>query len=160
MLNVTVLRAEVIRMSLSDRQRRFVRRARVARLTTVTEDGAPHAVPVCYALVDGAIVSALDEKPQSVDATELRRVRNVKADPRVTLLVDHYAEDWDELGWVQVRGRADLLRPDDDAHASAVRALREKYDQYADQAIAERPAIRVVPEAVVSWGDLTPRESA
>jgi PPOX class probable F420-dependent enzyme len=146
-------------MVLSDRERQFVRRARVARLATVTEDGAPQAVPVCYALVDGKVVSPLDEKPQSVDATELRRVRNIRADPRVTLLVDHYAEDWDELGWVQVRGTADLLRPDDGDHAQAVRALREKYDQYADQAIEERPALRVVPEETVSWGDLTPRES-
>jgi len=147
-------------MVLSERERRFVCRARVARLATVTEDGAPHAVPVCYALVGGRIVSPLDEKPQSVDAAELRRVRNVRADPRVTLLVDHYAENWDELGWVQVRGTADLLRPDDDGHAVAVRALREKYDQYTDQAIEERPALRVVPEEAVSWGDLTPRESA
>ncbi|WP_135533770.1 TIGR03668 family PPOX class F420-dependent oxidoreductase [Halostella pelagica] len=146
-------------MTLSESERQFVRRARVARLATVTGDGAPHAVPVCYALVDGAVVSPLDEKPKAVEATELRRVRNVRADPRVTLLVDHYAENWDELGWVQIRGTAELRQPNDDGHEPAVRALREKYDQYVDQAIESRPVLRVSPGTVVSWGNLSARES-
>ena len=144
-------------MAFSDREREFVRAARVGRLATVAGDGTPHAIPVCFALVGDAVVSPLDEKPKSVGPTELRRVRNVRQNPAATLIVDRYSEDWDELGWVQVRGRGSLLVPDDEGHDAAVRALRGKYDQYADQAIDRRPMLHVDPRRVVSWGDLSLR---
>lgn len=135
-------------------ERRYLETARVGRLATADADGRPHAVPVCFALVEDDLMSAIDEKPQSEDSSELRRSRDVRENPRVALVVDHYVEDWSRLGWLQVRGTATHLGPDESGHGSAVAALREKYDQYADHALDERPVVRISPGSAVSWGRL------
>jgi PPOX class probable F420-dependent enzyme len=139
-------------------ERAYLGAARVGRLATADGDGRPHAVPVCFALVGDppAVVSPLDEKPKDVAPGELRRVRDVAANPRVALVVDHYTEDWDRLGWVQVRGTASLQEPGSEDHADAAAALKEKYDQYHEHALAERPLLHVAPGHTVSWGDLSP----
>ncbi|MFB6119790.1 MAG: TIGR03668 family PPOX class F420-dependent oxidoreductase [Halobacteriaceae archaeon] len=138
----------------SPAERAFVEGARVARLATADGEGRPHAVPVCFAFVDERIVSPVDEKPKAAAPDSLRRVRDVRENPRVSLVVDRYAEDWAELGWVQVRGTAAVVNPDESAHGTAVSALREKYDQYADHALDARPLLRIDPGHVVSWGRL------
>jgi PPOX class probable F420-dependent enzyme len=137
-------------------ERRYLQDARVGRLATADADGRPHAVPVCFALVGDppAIVTPLDEKPKDADPRGLRRVRDVEANPRVALVVDHYTEEWDRLGWVQVRGTATVVDPAAAGHAGAVDALRRTYDQYREHAIGDRPVIRIDPGSVVSWGDL------
>lgn len=141
-------------MGWSDEERRYVASARVGRLATVDAEDRPHAVPICYALVGERIVSPLDEKPQSVEATDLRRVRNIRQNPRVTLVVDHYTEQWESLGWVQVRGRAAVVSPNEPGHSEAVSALRTKYDQYESHALRRRPLIRIEPGQIRSWGRL------
>lgn len=145
--------------AFDDREREYVERARVARLATADGEGRPHVVPVCFALVEGVdavdrIVTAIDEKPKRTDAADVRRVRDVSENPRVAFLVDRYVEDWSRLGWVQVRGTATVVDPDEAGHADDVAALRRKYDQYASHALAERPLIRIEPGSVVSWGRL------
>lgn len=137
-----------------DRERRYVEGARVGRLATADAEGRPHVVPVCFALDGEHVVTAVDEKPKRVGPDALRRSRDVEENPRVALVVDHYAEDWSQLGWVQVRGTATLLDPGQEAHTAAVAALRAKYDQYADHALDERPVIRISPGSVRSWGQL------
>jgi len=84
----------------------------------------------------------------------LRRSRDIDANPRVALIVDHYTGEWSGLGWVQVRGTATHLSPGDDSHPAAVAALRAKYDQYATHALDDRPIIHVNPGSVRSWGTL------
>jgi PPOX class probable F420-dependent enzyme len=111
--------------------RQRVRAAPVARLATVTPDGRPHLVPVCFALLatgDGdVIVSGTDEKPKR--SLSLQRLRNVRANPAAALIVDHYEDDWTRVWWVRVDGRGRVLDagPERDA---AIDALREKYVQY------------------------------
>ena len=146
----------------ADAEYSYVERARVGRLATTDGEGRPSVVPVCFALTDDRIVTPIDEKPKADDPTSLRRVRDVRANPRVTLVVDHYVEDWDALGWVQIRGTARILDAatcEDDAgthgHESAIDALRAKYDQYADHALEARPVIAIDPGSVRSWGDLS-----
>lgn len=136
-------------------ERAFVECSRVGSLATADADGRPHAVPICYAVLgesDPRIVSAVDEKPKST--RELRRVRDVRENPRVTLLVHRYDADWSRLGWVQVRGRAAVLEPDDPDHADAVAALEAKYDQYSDHDLATRPALAIDVGRTLSWGTL------
>ncbi|SER21231.1 TIGR03668 family PPOX class F420-dependent oxidoreductase [Natrinema salaciae] len=164
-------------------ERAFLERARVGSLATVDAEGRPHAVPICFALLEPAaspadatgarrgdadggdgrrIVSAIDEKPKAT--RDLRRVRNVRTNPRVTLLVDRYREDWSRLAWIQVRGRARILEPDGTTgdrptgaiHDAAVRVLENRYDQYADQdhALDDRPIVSIRVTRVVSWGAL------
>jgi PPOX class probable F420-dependent enzyme len=152
---------------MSPEERAFLERARVGRLATADGEGRPHVVPVCYALVDPGtdtdvdgdgdadrprLVSAIDEKPKST--TDLRRVRDVRANPRVAVVVDRYVEEWSRLAWVQVRGRARRLGAGDAGHARAVAALEAKYDQYADHTLDERPVLDVGVGRTLSWGAL------
>ena len=81
----------------------------MARLATVDEAGYPHVVPVCYATDGHAYYSPLDAKPKTSPVSRLKRVRNIRANPRVALLIDHYEEDWARLRFVMVQGRAELL---------------------------------------------------
>lgn len=107
--------------------RRRVLEARVARIGTVDPDGRPHLVPFCYALSDGTLYSEVDEKPKSTK--RLRRLENIRRDPRVTILVDHYEEDWPKVWWVRLRGPARVVDGDDEL-ARARQLLIEKYPQY------------------------------
>jgi coenzyme F420-0:L-glutamate ligase/coenzyme F420-1:gamma-L-glutamate ligase len=129
----------------------FLLQARVARLATVDAAGRPHLVPVCFALAGGAIYTPLDEKPKRVSDRKLQRVRNIGANPAVCLLIDRYSEEWEELAWLQVRAQASLLEPGGGEHAAAVRALRDRYPQYRQMALEERPVLRLQPERIVSW---------
>lgn len=139
-------------------ERAFVAAARVGRLATVDTDGRPHAIPICHAIVENAVVSAIDEKPKDAEPSSLQRVRNVEANPAVALIVDRYDENWDRLGWVQVRGDAELVRPGDDGHTAALAALYAKYDQYREHDLDARPTLRIEPRRVLSWGELMPTE--
>lgn len=139
----------------------FLRAGRVGHLATVGPDAIPHVVPVCYnaVIADGALQAlhiALDEKPKRVTATELKRVRNLLANPLVSLLVDRYDDaDWNRLGFLRVDGRAALLEPVDSDHAPAIGALRAKYPQYRAMALEALPVIRIAPTVARSWGALS-----
>jgi PPOX class probable F420-dependent enzyme len=117
--------------------------ARVGRLATVTAAGRPHVVPVCFVLEGGRIYTAVDAKPKTTQA--LRRLENVRASGRASLLVDHYEEDWSELWWVRVDGVAEVI----DSEA-AIDALAAKYEQYRTARPAG-PVIAIVPERWSSW---------
>lgn len=133
----------------------FVTSQRVARLATIAADGTPTLVPICFALISNdepLIVSVLDDKPKSVPDEHLARVRHIRHDPRISLIVDHYDEDWSQLAFVQIRGTARLVEPDDPAHATAIRALRSKYPQYQAMAIEQRPVMVIEPRRTTSWG--------
>jgi coenzyme F420-0:L-glutamate ligase/coenzyme F420-1:gamma-L-glutamate ligase len=139
---------------LNDEQTAFLVRRRVARLATADAAGEPHAVPVCFAFARSSIFIAIDEKPKKVPASDLKRVRNILENPEVALTADRYAEDWSLLAFVMVRGRAELLDPDTNEHAAAVRILRGKYHQYETMRIEVNPVIAIRPEKAVSWGAL------
>jgi PPOX class probable F420-dependent enzyme len=144
---------------LSTAERAFLGDARRAVLATIAPDGRPRPVPVCFVLdpVQPILYSPLDEKPKTVDdPLALARVRDLEADPRVSVLVDRWDEDWNGLAWLRAQGQARLLRPGDGAseHAAAIRALRAKYSQYASHDLESRPIIRVAIERVTSWGAL------
>ena len=113
-----------------DDARQRVADARVARLATVRPDGAPHVVPVTYALLDDdRLVTAVDAKPKTTQ--HLQRLTNVEADPRVSLLVDHYDEDWQQLWWVRLDGTARVVREEPE-RSGMIESLLAKYGQYAD----------------------------
>jgi PPOX class probable F420-dependent enzyme len=103
--------------------------ARVGRLGTVDGDGAVRLVPVCFAVIGEWLVSAVDHKPKRTG--QLRRLDDMRAAGRATVLVDHYDDDWTQLWWVRVRGRAEVHvdGPDRD---DALVALRAKYAQYRE----------------------------
>jgi PPOX class probable F420-dependent enzyme len=135
-------------------ERAYLERTRVARLATADADARPHALPICYALVDDTIVTPIDEKPKANAPDALRRVRDITDNPRVAVVVDHYHENWDHLGWLELLGTATIHDPDHEAHGDAVTTLREKYDQYRDHALETRPIVHIEPGTVRHWGDL------
>jgi coenzyme F420-0:L-glutamate ligase/coenzyme F420-1:gamma-L-glutamate ligase len=139
---------------ISEEQAAFLVRQRVARLATADGAGKPHAVPVCFSLAQSSIYIALDEKPKDVPVSHLKRVRNILENPHVALIADRYAEEWNLLAFVMVRGGAELLDPDTEEHTAAVRLLRGKYHQYEEMRIEENPVIAIRPENAVSWGAL------
>jgi PPOX class probable F420-dependent enzyme len=102
-------------------------RAPVARLATVAPGGGPHLVPVVFALSDDVVYTAVDAKPKTTQ--RLRRLTNIEANPQVSLLVDHYDQDWTQLWWVRVDGIAEVHH-DGDTVSTGRDLLRAKYPQY------------------------------
>jgi PPOX class probable F420-dependent enzyme len=119
--------------------------AEVGRLATVGEGGRPHLVPICFALDGDTLYFAVDAKPKRT--RDLKRLRNIAANPAVSVLVDHYENDWSKLWWVRVDGTA--RKVGDSAEADrAIELLMSRYPQYR----AARPAGPVV---AISIGRLT-----
>ena len=134
-----------MRLDSAEARRRFAT-SRVARLATVDESGRPHIVPVVFVVIDQNIYSAVDAKPKTTKG--LRRLANVRVNPAVSLLTDHYADDdWGALWWARADGRADVLAVDEPAAAAAVDALTRRYPQYRGQ----RPDGPVLAVAVRKW---------
>ena len=135
--------------------RERVRDARVGRLGTVTRDGRPHLVPVCFALIDEIAYTAVDAKPKST--RRLRRLENIEATPATCLLVDHYDETWTHLWWIRLDGAARVVTSPPEA-AAATSALTTKYPQYDTVAIPG-PVIAIEIAAWTTWPkDLTRSE--
>ena len=139
-------------MDDAERRRRFAL-ARVARLATVDAGGRPHVVPLVFALVQDVVWSAVDAKPKST--YRLRRLANVEATGRASLLVDHFDEDWSALWWVRVDGPAEVLAADDPRAVRGVDALVEKYPQYRDARPAG-PVLAIRCETWQSWSAASP----
>ncbi len=135
---------------LNAEQSVYLNRHRVAHLATVDAEGQPHAVPVCFAIVQGLLYTPLDRKPKRVPVERLRRVRDLAANPSVCLLVDEYDEDWTRLRWLQVRGTGNVIAPGDEQRL-AIAALRERYPQYRPMALDDLPVIRITPVEVRQW---------
>ena len=138
---------------LSDRQRRFLDASRVAHLATADARGVPHVVPVCFAIADGTLYITIDEKPKRRTGAPLKRLRNIAENPAVAVVADRYDEDWGRLGWIMLRGRAEILA-DGAEHARAQARLRARYGQLNAMDIEPLPVIAVRLERVSSWGNL------
>lgn len=133
--------------------RRFLEAHRLGHLATAGANGAPHVIPVCYALDETALFFVADAKPKRGSARELLRLRNLRANPRAAVVVDDWDEDWTRLAWVLVRGAARELT-DASEHAVALRLLRARYPQYREMALddpREHPVVRIEPTRVVLW---------
>jgi PPOX class probable F420-dependent enzyme len=132
-----------------DEARRRFAAARIARLATVTPDGRPHLVPITFAVEGDRIYSIVDEvKPKA--STSLARLRNIDANPRVSLLVDEYRDEWNQLWWVRGDGSARTVGHGPD-RARAMQALRAKYPQYQAVDLEFGPAVIVDIERWIGW---------
>ncbi len=121
--------------------------ARVARLATTDPDGRPHLVPIVFALEGDTLYSAVDRKPKR--SSKLRRIENARVRPDVTILVDHYEDDWDRLWWIRLRGLARVL-DDGDERDRALALLQEKYPQYRTEP-PDGPVLAVDVTEVREW---------
>jgi PPOX class probable F420-dependent enzyme len=138
----------------NDQEREILLSERVARMATADGSGRPHVVPVCFAYDGHNIFTPLDKKPKSVPAGELRRVKNILSNPRVSLVVDGYYEDWKRLYYVLIYGLASVIESGEEYRNSLI-LLSRKYPQYRKMRLEEAglPVIKIVPESIVSWGN-------
>jgi PPOX class probable F420-dependent enzyme len=137
----------------SPEARAFLERHRVGHLATAGADGAPHVVPVCYALDAAALYFVADEKPKRRPARELQRLVNLRENPRAALVVDEYDDDWNRLAWLLVRGPA-RIETEATMHARALALLRARYPQYIAMSLDDRernPVVRIEAARVTLW---------
>ena len=139
---------------LNETQRRFVESGRVGHLATADAAGAPYLVPVCFALGEATLYITIDEKPKRQDRP-MKRLRNILENPRAAFVVDRWDEDWTRLGWVILRGPAEILDSGAE-HDAAQDLLRARYPQYRAMNLAELPVIALRIAHVAGWGDLSP----
>jgi PPOX class probable F420-dependent enzyme len=130
----------------SEAARALFAAARVARLATVGAEGRPHLVPVVFAVAGDVVYSAVDAKPKRT--TALRRLENIRGNPRVALLADHYDDsDWDALWWVRADGVARVLDGSDPEARRAIALLVARYAQYGERP----PRGQVLAVSVERW---------
>ena len=141
--------------NLSPAQDRFLRSARTGHLATADAKGRPQVVPVCFVFDGQAIYSVLDAKPKTTPLRQLRRVKNILANPQVSLVVDHYEENWDKLQYILVSGDAELLESDE-KWVVAIAMLREKYPQYQAMDLDQSPVIKITPVRYSPWSSQPP----
>src|SRR5713226_4657585 len=98
-------------LDIDEDTKEFIRKHRVARLATADIDGQPAVIPICYVFDGELIYTPIDEKPKSVEASSLKRARNIQTNPRVALVIDDYSEDWSKLIYVLIIGNAEIISP-------------------------------------------------
>ncbi|MBI2090436.1 MAG: TIGR03668 family PPOX class F420-dependent oxidoreductase [Deltaproteobacteria bacterium] len=138
---------------MSNKEKAFIRAARIAHLATADRSGRPHVIPICFAYDGKDLFSPIDEKPKRASPLELKRLKNICANPHVAVIIDRYDENWKKLAYVLIFGTARILTRGS-RHKRAVHLLRRKYSQYLKMAIHERPMICITPERWTSWGKL------
>jgi len=138
---------------LSEAQARFLAGCRVGHLATADARAVPHLVPVCFAVSDGALYITIDQKPKG-DVGALKRLRNITENAVGAFVADRWDEDWTRLGWVMLRGPAEILA-DGAEHDRAQALLRLRYPQYRTMELEGLPVIAIRIERVTSWGDLS-----
>jgi PPOX class probable F420-dependent enzyme len=141
---------------LSDRRvREFLRLVRIARLATSDQAGVPHNIPLCFWFDEEAhFYFVIDQKPKRLTARGLKRMRNIKENPHVALLIDHYEEQWAALAYVLVHGEAEQVE-DPSEYLLALRNLRDKYPQYRSMMLSfeSNPMVRIEALRVHVWGE-------
>ncbi len=137
-------------MALSDWELALIETQRVAHLATIGEDNQPSVLPVVYAFDGERFLIPLDRKPKRVDVRQLRRVRDIAANPQVALVIDKYDEDWSQLAWLQIRGMAVLLESGA-TYEQALPLLENRYPQYLAIPLTGRPLIAITPIEIRNW---------
>ncbi len=135
---------------ISDIPKRYIRDSRVARLATVDHSGQPLVVPICYAYDGQNLYSVIDEKPKRVSADRLKRVRNLRENPKVSLVIDDFDEDWSKLRHVIIQGEAEILFGGTEQE-QAIALLQNKYPQYQDMSLHKQPVIKITPKRFIHW---------
>lgn len=134
----------------------FLQSRRVAHLATADRDGAPHVVPVCFAVDGENLYITIDEKPKR-HGSPLKRLDNIAQNSRVALVADRYDDDdWSRLAWVMVRGRAEVLERGAE-HDRAQDLLKARYRQYRSMSLSRLPVIVIRIERITGWGKLHQR---
>ena len=130
----------------------FIERARVARLATIDSEFKPHLVPVVFVFNGNHFFIPVDEKRKTAKPEKLKRIKNIKGNPNVALLIDNYSEDWTKLAFVMIQGKASIATKEEGniQVRQAYKKLMIKYLQYQKVGLGER-CIIITPKKVASW---------
>jgi PPOX class probable F420-dependent enzyme len=130
----------------------FISDGRVGRLGTADATGQPLVVPICYAFDGESLFSAIDAKPKAARPDGLKRIRNIRENAKVSVVIDHYDEDWSRLRYVIIQGEAQLLTDGRD-FSRAADLLLAKYPQYRTMGLSRETGlmIKVKPARVTQW---------
>ena len=140
---------------LTEKESQFLETRRVARLATANFQCQPHVVPVCFTLHGNTAYITVDKKPKQNTNRILKRIRNIRENPQVALVADHYDDtDWSQLGWVMLQGRAEILENGVE-HDHAQELLKQRYPQYEAMVLNDLPVIAIRILKVASWGNLS-----
>lgn len=139
-------------IELSDEALRFLDRHAVGHLATASRDGEPHVVPLCYARLDRHIYFVCDEKPKRRGAKELKRLANLRENPRAALVVDDYDDDWTKLSYLLLHLEATIVS-DAAEYDAALLVLRARYPQYVAMGLSSdrNPIVRLQPVSAHFW---------
>ena len=138
---------------VSEHQARFLASCPVGHLATANARAIPHVVPVCFIVNDRTLYITIDQKPKG-DVRTLKRLRNIIENPVAVFVADRWDEDWTRLGWVMLRGPAEIIA-DGAEHDRAQALLRSRYPQYRNMELSGLPVIAIRIDRVTSWGDLS-----
>jgi len=138
---------------ISAAARAFLDVSKVGHLATADAHAVPHVVPVCFACTDTTLYITIDAKPKGA-AAGLKRLRNIMANPQTAFIADHYDDDWSRLGWVMLRGAAEILDAGTE-HDRAQALLRDRYTQYRTMPLEQLPVIALRIARVTTWGNLS-----
>ncbi len=130
----------------------FISEGRVGRLATADASGQPLVVPICYAFDGESLFSAIDAKPKTPGPQGLKRIRNIRENPRVSVVIDRYDEEWTRLRYVIIQGQAEILTEGGN-YSRGVDLLLAKYPQYRSMGLDREAGlmIRVEPGRVTAW---------
>lgn len=148
-------------IELSEEARRFLDRHTVGHLATASRDGTPHVVPLCYARIDRHIYFVCDDKPKRHGARELKRLANLRENPRAALVVDDYDDDWRKLSYLLLHLDAAVVDGERE-YQTALAALRQRYAPYADMPLHldRNPMVRLLPTSAHFWVAASARPTA
>ncbi len=135
---------------MNGKEKAFIDNHRVARLATVDENGDPHVVPIVYAFDGETIYTPIDSKPKKVEGIKLQRVVNIRQRDSVCIIIDDYSEQWDDLVWVQIGGRAKLIT-EGFKYKRGIDLLFAKYSQYKEMRLSISALIVISPIKTLSW---------
>jgi PPOX class probable F420-dependent enzyme len=138
---------------IAEEQAAFLTARRVGHMATADAHGNPHVVPVCFALERATLYVTIDRKPKLMGDRPLKRLRNLAVNPSAAFVADRYDEDWNRLGWVMLRGQAEILT-DGPEHDRAQSLLCQRYPQYRAMQLSDLPVIALRVERATSWGNL------
>ena len=133
---------------LTDQHTNLLASAQIGHMATSDSKGVPRIIPVCFVEVSGNIYSMIDKKPKVTDMTKLKRLQNILSYPNDSFLIDHYEEDWDNLWYLQINGKAALI---DTPHSEMHDQLIRKYPPYTVMNVSHQPLIRIIPESINLW---------
>lgn len=139
----------------TEREYLFLKSQRIARMATVDKSGKPLVLPICYAYDGANLYTPIDKKPKSVSPAKLKRIRNIRGNPNVSVVVDVYHEDWNRIGFIIIHGTAEVIDSGKE-YRESLRILSEKYIQYKEMNLSELslPVIKIIPSRIISWGSI------